>query len=61
MSDGFLVALRKPKQLEPSLAPSPAKNHVWRKPSSIEQRPRPKLGGAFELSLTPLVPKGGEA
>lgn len=63
LSDGFLVALRKPRQLEPqlepSLAPSPATNHVWRKHSSIEQRPRPRLGGAFQLTLSSLAMEGG--
>lgn len=59
LSDGFLVALRKPRQLEPSLAPSPATSHVWRKHSSIEQRPRPRLGGAFNLALTSLAMEGG--
>lgn len=67
LSDGFLVALRKPRQLEPqlepslapSLAPSQATNHVWRKHSSIEQRPRPRLGGAFNLALTSLTMEGG--
>lgn len=59
LSDGFLVALRKPRQLEPSLVPSPATNHVWRKHSSIEQRQRPRLGGAFNLALTSLTMEGG--
>lgn len=59
MSKGFLVALRKPRQLEPSHAPLPAVNHAWRKPSSIEQRPRPRLGGAFNLELTSLAMEGG--
>ena len=59
LSDGFLVALRKPRQLEPKLEPSPATSHVWRKHSSIEQRPRPRLGGAFNLALTSLTMEGG--
>lgn len=63
LSDGFLVALRKPRQLEPqlepSLAPSQATNHVWRKHPTIEQRPRPRLGGAFNLALTSLTMEGG--
>jgi hypothetical protein len=59
LSDGFLVALRKPRQLEPQLEPSQATNHVWRKHSTIEQRPRPRLGGAFNLALTSLTMEGG--
>ena len=32
--------------------------HNWRKPVAIIERPRPQLGGAFNLALTSL-PKGG--
>ena len=32
--------------------------HNWRKPAAIIERPRPQLGGAFNLALTSLS-KGG--
>lgn len=34
---------------------------AWRKPSCIEARPRPKLFGAFNLTLTASAMEGGEA
>lgn len=34
---------------------------TWRKPATIVERPRPKLGGAFNLTLTSLPKKGGAA
>ena len=60
LSDGFLVALRKPKQpgCETNCTTMPT-NRTWRKPAAIAERPRPRLGGAFNLALTSL-PKGGE-
>ena len=59
LSDGFLVALRKPKQpgCETNCTTTP-NNRTWRKSAAIIERPRPKLGGAFNLTLTSL-PKGG--
>ncbi len=63
MSKGFLVAVRKPKQLVQELyntCTTPASSHTWRKPSALMERPRPKLGGAFQLTLSPLAMKGGE-
>ena len=33
--------------------------HNWRKPAAIIERPRPQLGGAFNLALSPLGMKGG--
>ena len=61
LSDGFLVALRKPKQsgCETNCTTKPT-NRTWRKPSALMERPRPKLGGAFQLTLSPLAMKGGE-
>ena len=60
MSDGFLVALRKPKQpgCETHCTTTPT-NHTWRKPATIIERPRPRLGGAFNLALTSLAMEGG--
>ncbi len=60
MSKGFLVAVRKPRELMQNLCntyTSPA--NAWHKPSALESRPRPRLGGAFNLSLTPLAMEGG--
>ena len=59
MSDGFLVAVRKPKQpgCETHCTTQPT-HPTWRKPAAIAERPRPRLGGAFNLALTSL-PKGG--
>ncbi len=34
---------------------------AWRKPSAIEARPRPKLFGAFNLTLTASTMEGGAA
>ena len=34
--------------------------HNWRKPAAIIERPRPRLGGAFNLALTSLTMEGGE-
>lgn len=62
MSKGFLVALRKPRELVQNLGAcaTPSFSHTWRKPSALMERPRPKLGGAFQLTLSPLAMKGGE-
>lgn len=35
--------------------------HNWRKPASITNRPRPQLGGAFNLALTQIAMEGGLA
>ena len=35
--------------------------HNWRKPATIIERPRPQLGGAFNLTLTSLAMEGGAA
>ena len=63
MSKGFLVAVRKPRELVQNLGNTCANTctsstHSWHKPSSIMERPRTRLGGAFNLALTSL-PKGG--
>ena len=61
MSKGFLVAVRKPKQVVQELyntCTTPSNSQIWRKPAAIIERPRPQLAGAFNLSLTPLT-KGG--
>ena len=64
MSKGFLVAVRKPRELMQNLCDTYAVTctssaHTWRKPSAIIERPRPHLGGAFNLSLTSLAMEGG--
>ena len=59
MSKGFLVAVRKPRPQEPVATASAPSTSAWRKPAAIAERPRPRLGGAFNLALTSL-PKGGE-
>ena len=64
MSKGFLVAVRKPRELMQNLCDTYAATctssaHTWRKPSAIIERPRPHLGGAFNLSLTSLAMEGG--
>lgn len=62
MSKGYLVAVRKPKQpgCETHCTTIPT-NRTWRKPAAIAERPRPRLGGAFNLTLTSLAMEGGEA
>ena len=60
MSKGFLVTVRKPRKQ--SLGDtSTSSAHSWHKPSAIVDRPRPKLGGAFQLTLTSLPKEGGAA
>ena len=62
LSDGFLVALRKPRELKQSLGDTcTSSTHSWHKPSALTERPRPKLGGAFQLTLTSLTKEGGAA
>ena len=60
MSDGFLVAVRKPKQpgCETHCTTQPT-HPTWRKPAAIAQRPRTRLGGAFNLALTQITTEGG--
>ena len=57
---GYLVAVRKPRQPEPVMPGSAPSPRAWRKSSAIDARPRPQLGGAFNLTLTQLSKKGGE-
>lgn len=62
MSKGFLVALRKPRELGHNLDTtwtSQPSAHTWRKPSALAERPRTRLGGAFNLALTSLTMEGG--
>ena len=59
LSDGFLVALRKPRQQEPVVPASAPSQREWRKPAAIFERPRLPLGGAFNLALTSLTMEGG--
>ncbi|MBQ8959399.1 MAG: hypothetical protein IJ057_13025 [Bacteroidales bacterium] len=66
ISDGYLVAVRKPRGLVQNLGNTYANTctcsaHTWSKPSAIEQRPRPRLGGAFNLAITSLAKEGGVA
>lgn len=60
MSKGYLVAVRKPKQpgCETHCTTMPT-NRTWRKPAAIAERPRPKLFGAFSLTLTASAMEGG--
>ena len=64
MSQGFLVALRKPRKLGQILDTTRTTQpsaHTWRKPAAIMERPRTRLGGAFNLALTSLAMEGGAA
>ena len=61
MSKGFLVTLRKPRPQEPVVTASAPSTSAWRKPAAIAERPRPRLGGAFNLTLTSLAMEGGAA
>ena len=54
---GWPCTIRKPKAHTELQAR--AEVRAWRKPSAIESRPRPKLGGAFNLALTPMAMEGG--
>ncbi len=53
---GWLCTIRKPKAHTEL-----TKATVWRKPVAIAARQRPKLGGAFQLTLTSLTKEGGAA
>ena len=66
ISDGYLVAVRKPRELMQNLGNTYANTcisstHTWRKSSAIIDRPRTRLGGAFNLALTSLAKEGGAA
>lgn len=64
MSKGFLVAVRKPRELMQNIGGTctcTSSAHTWQKPSAIVERPRPKLCGAFQLTLTSLTKEGGAA
>lgn len=56
---GWPCTIRKPKAHTELQTRSEVR--AWRKPSCIEARPRPKLGGAFQLTLTSLTKEGGAA
>lgn len=62
LSDGFLVAVRKPKNLgqilDTTWTPATTKS-VWRKPAAIAERLRPKTFGTFRLTLTASAIEGG--
>lgn len=64
MSKGFLVAVRKPRELVQNLGNTYANTcissaHTWHKP--LADMPQPKLVGAFNLKLSPLAIEGGAA
>ena len=62
MSKGFLVALRKPRDLGQILDKSWTNQpsvHTWRQPAAIIERPRTRLGGAFNLVLSQIAMEGG--
>lgn len=60
LSEGFLVALRKPKQPGcETHCTTMSDKRTWSKPAAIIERPRPRLGGAFNLMLTSLTMEGG--
>ena len=64
MSKGFLVAVRKPRELVQNLGNTCANTctsstHSWHKPSSPMERPRTRLGGAFNLVLSQIAMEGG--
>lgn len=54
---GWPCTIRKPKA-HTELQSRPEVRR-WRKPTGIEARPRPKLGGAFRLELSPIAKEGG--
>lgn len=54
---GWPCTIRRPKAHTELQAR--AEVRAWRKPAAIEARPRPKLGGAFNLTLTPMAMEGG--
>ena len=55
---GWPCTIRKPKAHTELQTRSEVR--AWRKPSCIEARPRPKLFGAFNLTLTASTMEGGE-
>ena len=54
---GWRCSIRRVKE-QPAATAATAK-HTWQKPAAIAERPRPKLGGAFCLVLTPYRKEGG--
>ena len=56
---GWPCCIRK-AEVQPAAMAATAENN-WRKPATIVERPRPRLGGAFNLTLTSLTMEGGEA
>lgn len=55
---GWPCTIRKPKAHTELQTRSEVR--AWRKPAAIVERPRPKLGGAFNLALTQ-IKEGGMA
>ena len=57
---GWRISIRRIKaETKPVEAAKPTAK-AWRKPSAIAERPRPQLGGAFNLALTQ-IKEGGMA
>ena len=56
---GWPCTIRK-ATVQPAAQPAETAVHNWRKPAAIAQRPRTRLGGAFNLALTSLTMEGGE-
>lgn len=55
---GWPCCIRK-AEVQPAAMAAAAENN-WRKPAAIVERPRPKLFGAFNLTLTASTMEGGE-
>ena len=55
---GWPCTIRK-AEVQPAAMAATAENN-WRKPAAIVERPRPKLFGAFNLTLTASTMEGGE-
>ncbi len=55
---GWPCCIRK-TEVQPAAMAAAAENN-WRKPATIVERPRPRLGGAFNLALTASTMEGGE-
>lgn len=56
---GWPCTIRK-ATVQPAAQPAETAVHNWRKPAAIAQRPRTRLGGAFNLALTQITTEGGE-
>ena len=54
---GWLFTIRT-RQVQPVVQPVET---AWRKPSALAEMPRPKLVGAFSLTLSPMAVEGGAA